>query len=179
MVDHVESSGVSWRKVPKGYLQGCTEGGLLRSGVADLQQKFWIWLFCQKRSAVEGEISYNSCALSFFFYVRHCEENTSNRRRVCETASATPFLVVTRIRCTWASIINQNTCHAGISRCETTASLLVFKCECHSNDMDIAKIEDNLSGAHSENTDFIMEIALQPNWHNEVNQKDADICSAS
>lgn len=66
MVDHVESSGVSWRKVPKGYLQGCTEGGLLRSGVAGLQQKFWIWLFCQKRSAVEGEISYNSCALSFF-----------------------------------------------------------------------------------------------------------------
>lgn len=36
--------------------------------------------------------------------------------------------------------------------------------------MDIAKMEDNLSGAHWESTDFIMEIGLQPDWHNEVNQ---------
>lgn len=44
--------------------------------------------------------------------------------------------------------------------------------------MDIAKMEDNLSGAYSESTDFIMEIGLEPNWHNEVNQKVSDICSA-
>lgn len=44
--------------------------------------------------------------------------------------------------------------------------------------MDIAKTEDNLSGAYSESTDFIMEIGLQPNWHNEVNQKMSNICSA-
>ena len=178
MVDHVESSGISWRKVPQGYLQSCTEGGLLRSGVAGLQQKFWIWLFFPKKKC-HWRWNLLELLCHILFYVCRYEENTSNTRRVCETASVTPFLVVTRICCTWASIINLNTCHAGIVRCETTASLLVFKYECHSNDMDIAKMEDNLSGAHSENTDFIMEIALRPNWHNEVNQKDADICSAS
>lgn len=39
-------------------------------------------------------------------------------------------------------------------------------------------MEDNLSGAYSEFTDFIMEIGLQHNWHNEVNQEVSYICSA-
>lgn len=43
--------------------------------------------------------------------------------------------------------------------------------------MDIAEAEDNLSGAYSESTDFIMEIGLQSNWHNEVNQKVSEIYS--
>ncbi len=44
--------------------------------------------------------------------------------------------------------------------------------------MDIAKMEDNLSGAYWESTDFIVEIGLQPDWRNEVNQTVSDICSA-
>lgn len=45
--------------------------------------------------------------------------------------------------------------------------------------MDIAITEDNLSGAYSESPDFIMEVGLlQHNWHNEVNGKMADLCSA-
>lgn len=43
--------------------------------------------------------------------------------------------------------------------------------------MDIAEAEDNLSGAYSQSTDFIMEIGLQSNWHNEVNQKVSEIYS--
>lgn len=43
--------------------------------------------------------------------------------------------------------------------------------------MDIVEVEDNLSSACSENTDSILEISLQPNWHNEVNQKVSDIDS--
>lgn len=95
------------------------------------------------------------------------------------TASVRLFLVVTQISCTWANIINLNTCHTGTPSCETTAALLVFKYECHCNEMDIAKTEDKLSGAYTESTDFIMETGLQPNWHNEVNPKVSDICSAS
>lgn len=45
--------------------------------------------------------------------------------------------------------------------------------------MDIAEAEDNLSGACSESTDFIMEIGLQSNWHNEVNQKVSAIYSGT
>ncbi|TNN88024.1 hypothetical protein EYF80_001605 [Liparis tanakae] len=38
-----------------------------------------------------------------------------------------------------------------LPRCETTAALFVFQHECHFNEMDIAKTEDNLSGACYEN----------------------------
>lgn len=100
-------------------------------------------------------------------------------KRTVSSASVKPFLVVAQISCTWPNIINLNTCHAGIPSYETTAASLVFKYECHSNEKDIAKMEDNLSGAYSEFTDFIMEIGLQRNWHNEVNQKVSYICSAS
>lgn len=44
--------------------------------------------------------------------------------------------------------------------------------------MDIAKTEDNLSGACYESTDFIMGISRQRNWHNEVKHNVSDICSA-
>lgn len=43
--------------------------------------------------------------------------------------------------------------------------------------MDIAEAEDNLSGACTESTDFIMQIGLQSNWHNEVYQKVSQIYS--
>lgn len=89
-----------------------------------------------------------STLVPFLLYSYHYERNSSDLRRVCETASVTSFLVVTQISCTWANVINLNTCYTGIPSCETTAALLVFKYKCHCNEMDIAKMEDNLSGAY-------------------------------
>lgn len=69
------------------------------------------------------------------------------------------------------NIINLNTCHAGIPKYVITAALLVFKYECHNNEKDIAKMEEHFSGAYSEFPYFIVEIGVQPNWHNEVNHR--------
>lgn len=98
----------------------------------------------------------------------------SEWRRGWTILSLTPFLVVIQISCTWANIISLNTCHAGNPCCV----LLVFKYECHCNEMDIAKMEDNLPGTNSESAHFIMEIGLKPNWHKGVTQKMSDLCSA-
>lgn len=56
-------------------------------------------------------------------------------------------IMVDHISCTWASIINMNACHAGIPSYETTAASLVFRHECYGNGKEMAKMEDNLSGA--------------------------------
>lgn len=116
---------------------------------------------CKKKK--EGKHCLHSCIYCLLL-LSLCKEQFT-----LSTASVTP-LVVRQNSCTWANIINLNSCHAGTPACETTAALLVFKHECHCDEMDIAKTEDNLSGAYSESTDFIMEIGPQPNWHNEVNQ---------
>lgn len=55
--------------------------------------------------------------------------------------------MVDQISCTGASITNMNACRAGIPSYETTAASLVFKYKCRVNEKDIAKMEDNLSGA--------------------------------